>query len=70
MAKRKYEEVTPELKERIENKISWEGLEYYLEDGGYAQEDFEGTHLEPLLEAYTEARQALVAALEALDIDV
>lgn len=62
------EELSEELKERIEAKLEWEGLDEYL-TGGWAEEDFEGTILASLLRAYIDARDELLATMSDLGVE-
>lgn len=61
-------ELTEEDVESINDKIEWEGLDYYLTE--YAEEDFKDTDLEAPLAGYLLQYRALVGAMRALEIDV
>jgi hypothetical protein len=63
------QDLTEDQIERIEAKIEWEGLDEYF-SGGWADDDFEGTVLAPLLRAYNDARDELIATLSDLGVDV
>jgi hypothetical protein len=65
----KYKPITNKLCKAIEDKIAYEGFDYYFNEGGWGKTDMRGTVLEDAMQKYVDARADLRTAMIGFGID-